>query len=60
MLPRPASGRMYIYDSTMNRLPTSGQIGIGDLATSTKEHAGTSACGMLGRVACHDFILGTQ
>jgi len=48
-------GRMYIYDSTTTRLPTSGQIGVNDLATST-----AAGCNGRPRVACMDFILGAQ
>lgn len=46
-------GRMYIYDSVMNRLPSSGQIGVNDLASSSK------GCSRP-RVQCFDFILGSQ
>eukprot|EP01043_Picozoa_sp_COSAG02_P030945 COSAG02_NODE_1999_length_10148_cov_15.105483_7_plen_190_part_00 len=45
---------MYIYDSTMNRVPASGQIGVNDLASSSQ------ACGAPGtsaRVACFDWGL---
>jgi hypothetical protein len=45
---------MYIYDSTMNRVPASGQIGVNDLASSS------TACGPAGsaaRRACFDFAL---
>lgn len=51
---------MYIYDSTINRLPSSGAIGVNDLAASTAGAAGTAACGFLSRVACADFVLGAQ
>ena len=44
-------GRMYIYDSTMSRLPTSGTIGVNDLASASKD------CGGRARVPCFDFIL---
>jgi len=47
-------GRMYIYDSTFARLPTSGQIGVNDLAETSK------ACAVVDRVGCFDFVLGTQ
>jgi hypothetical protein len=52
--PRMTVGRMYIYDSTMNRVPASGQIGVNDLAASSL------ACGAAGtpqRVACYDWGL---
>lgn len=52
--PRATVGRMYIYDSTMNRVPASGQIGVNDLASSSQ------ACGAPGtsaRVACFDWGL---
>lgn len=52
--PRMTVGRMYIYDSTMNRVPASGQIGVNDLASSSL------ACGAAGtkeRVACYDWGL---
>ncbi len=51
--PRATVGRMYIYDSTMNRVPASGQIGVNDLARSSQ------ACGPPGsteRVACFDWV----
>lgn len=51
--PRATVGRMYIYDSTMNRVPASGQIGVNDLASSSQ------ACGAPGssaRVACFDWV----
>ena len=52
--PRLTVGRMYIYDSTMNRVPASGQIGVNDLAGSSVScgPAGTAA-----RRACFDFGL---
>lgn len=52
--PRMTVGRMYTYDSTMNRVPASGQIGVNDLAASSL------ACGAAGtaeRVACFDWGL---
>ena len=52
--PRLTVGRMYIYDSTMNRVPASGQIGVNDLASSS------TACGKPGsseRIACFDYAL---
>ena len=48
-------GRMYIYDSTSTRLPTSGQIGVNDLASSSAQ-----GCSGRGRIACIDFVLGAQ
>mmetsp|Transcript_34143 Transcript_34143/g.102956 ORF Transcript_34143/g.102956 Transcript_34143/m.102956 type:complete len:948 (-) Transcript_34143:12-2855(-) len=52
--PHLTVGRMYVYDSTMNRVPASGQIGVNDLATSSLScgKAGTAA-----RVACFDYAL---
>ena len=52
--PRLTVGRMYIYDSTMNRVPASGQIGVNDLSASSLAcgAAGTSA-----RMHCFDFAL---
>lgn len=49
-------GRLYTYDSTMTRVPTSGELGLGDLlpqlaAPLCDEHGG--------RLRCLDFILGT-
>lgn len=55
--PRATVGRMYIYDSTMNRVPASGQIGVNDLAGSSQ------ACGAPGtpaRVACFDWVRATS
>ena len=52
--PRLTVGRMYIYDSTMNRVPASGQIGVNDLSASSL------TCGKPGspaRVACFDYAL---
>lgn len=46
-------GRMYIYDSTVSRLPSSGQIGLNDLSEASK------SCGRP-RLSCFDFVLGTQ
>ena len=46
-------GRMYTYDSTMNRLKSSGMIPIDDLSTMTKD------CGGRQQIPCFDFILGT-
>ena len=54
-------GRMYIYDSTVTRLPSSGQIGVNDLSSSTLTGCPVHAGGpVLDRVTCFDFILGTQ
>ena len=60
-------GRMYIYDSTITRLPSSGQIGVNDLATLTKvcgDHGGGNitlgAAPLLDRKECFDFALGSQ
>jgi hypothetical protein len=41
---------MYIFDSTVNRLPTSGQIGVNDLASMTKTNpkTGANGCGRKG------------
>eukprot|EP00039_Didymoeca_costata_P012855 m.187247 g.187247 ORF g.187247 m.187247 type:complete len:783 (+) comp15603_c1_seq4:121-2469(+) len=50
-------GRMYIYDSTINRLQSSGAIGVNDLSGSTKTCAANT---VIGRTGCFDFILGTQ
>jgi len=47
-------GRMYIYDSTISRLPSSGQIGVHDLASLSKNCQGRT------RLLCFDFVLGTQ
>jgi len=52
-------GRFYVYDSTLNRIKSSGQIGVGDLSERTKEAALKEDCGYLGRVACFDFVMGT-
>ena len=44
----------YVYDSTMNRVPASGQIGVNDLSSSSL------ACGKPGtaaRMACFDYAL---
>ena len=46
-------GRMYTYDSTMTRLPTSGQIGVNDLVASL---SGIARGG--GRLRALDFQLG--
>ena len=53
-------GRFYIYDSTMNRLPSSGTIGFNDLASLSKSGAATVACNYLDRLPCFDFIMGAQ
>lgn len=45
---------MYIYDSTMNRVPASGQIGVNDLASSSQS---CGAPGTSARVACFDWGL---
>jgi len=52
--PRLTVGRMYIYDSTVNRVPASGEIGVNDLASSSLD------CGKAGspqRVMCFDYGL---
>ena len=46
-------GRMYIFDSTLNRLPSSGQIGVNDLAAASR------TCSRE-RLICFDFILGSE
>ena len=53
-------GRLYIYDSTVNRLPTSGQIGVNDLAATSKACRGVNATSRAERLACFDFVLGSQ
>ena len=58
-------GRLYVYDSTLNRLPASGTIGVNDLATSSKTCMGDPSTGAppttrAQRLSCFDFILGAQ
>ena len=54
-------GRLYIYDSTINRLPSSGTIGVNDLAASSKTCMGDGGkTTRAQRLNCFDFILGTQ
>ena len=53
-------GRAYIYDSTMNRLPTSGQIGVNDLAADSRSCHGANTTSRAQRLACFDFVLGSQ
>ena len=52
-------GRMYIYDSTYSRLPSSGQIMVNDLTTSSADSPGCSGK-PLDRVKCIDYVVGTQ
>ena len=52
-------GRMYIYDSSFSRLQTSGQIGVNDLTTFSKNSPDCSNK-PLSRIGCIDFVFGTQ
>lgn len=52
-------GRVYIYDSTMNRLPASGTIGVNDLASTSRTCFG-DATSRQQRLGCFDFVLGSQ
>ena len=52
---RHTVGRMYVYDSTMSRLQSSGQLGVNDLAAFTKASC-TGAAGRT-RMLCFDFVL---
>ena len=59
---RSTVGRLYVYDSTMTRLPTSGQINVGDLVSAVSAPAATAgAAGPCdehgGRLRCLDFAL---
>ena len=48
-------GRMYVYDSTMTRLASSGQLGVNDLAAFSKSSCdGTNG---RSRMLCFDFVL---
>ena len=49
-------GRMYVYDSVLSRLRSSGQIGVNDLAATTKA-ACTGGVGGRGRMLCFDVVL---
>jgi len=51
---------MYIYDSTINRLPTSGQIGVNDLYDKAKTCGATDSQAPKDYMACFDFILGAE
>jgi hypothetical protein len=42
---------MYVYDSTVNRLPSSGTIGVNDLV------AAAAGCARPTRLHCIDFVL---
>jgi hypothetical protein len=55
--PRLTVGRMYIYDSTMNRVPASGQIGVNDLAASSLS---CGAAGTPARLMCFDYALASS
>lgn len=51
-------GRMYTYDSTMTRVPSSGQIGVQDLVPAlASPDSGCERAG--GRLRCLDFVLGS-
>ena len=52
--PRLTVGRMYVFDSTMNRVPASGQIGVNDLSASS---LACGAAGTAARMHCFDFAL---
>ena len=59
---RSTVGRLYVYDSTMTRLPTSGQINVGDLVSAVSAPAATAGAAGPGdehggRLRCLDFAL---
>lgn len=47
-------GRVYCFDSTHSRLPSSGMYGLNDIVSTA-----TQTCGSNGRIRCIDFALGS-